>query len=134
MSSTEYYTSSDSYDEEYEREQEEMLAEHRREEASHELWDTMIKNNIRSPLNGPMDGATLNLCLQGGVKMSDVVCDGKLRRSGKVHLVDNITNERIVEFREVGRMMARHYRPESAKFASYVQGVTASLIKYHYKL
>ena len=136
MSSSEYYSSfsDSSTDEEYEREQQEMIAEQQRDESSHELWDLMLENNIRSPLNGPMDGATLNACLQGEVKMSDVVCAGKLRRSGKVQLLDRITDARIFEFREVARMMARHYRPESAKFASYVNTVTASLIKYHYKL
>lgn len=135
MSSSEYTSFSDSStDEEFEREQDEMLAEQRRDEASHELWDLMLKNNIRSPLNGPMDGAMLNSCLRGEVMMCDVVCGGKLRFSNKVPVVDKITNERISEFREVARKMAIHYAPESARFTSYVDKVTASLIKYHYKL
>ena len=135
ISSSEYYPTSDSStDEEYEQQQEELFAEKRRDEASHELWDLMLRNNIRSPLNGPMDGAMLNSCLRGDVRMCDVVCGEKLRYSNKVPVVDTITKERISEFREVARMMTRHYAPESARFMSYVNNVTACLIKYHYKL
>ena len=53
---------------------------------------------------------------------------------GHVALHDRITPDRIQEFREVAKMMAEHYNPFCSKFTSYIDGVTAHLIKYHYKL
>ena len=135
MSSYEYSSTSESEtDEEYEREMEELREEMIRDEQGHELSELFHTNNIKSPLNGHMDGKMLNECLQPYLKMEDVVYKRFLRYDGHVALHDRITPDRIQEFREVAKMMAEHYNPFCSKFTSYIDGVTAHLIKYHYKL
>lgn len=134
MSSFEYPSSESETDEEYEHQLKELDMEKRRDEMAHDMWDIMDRNNIRSPLNGPMDGDTLNSCLRPHLKMEDVVYGNFLRYDGHVALHDRITADRIEEFREVAKVMAEHYNPFCSKFKSYISGVTAHLIKYHYKL
>ena len=134
MSSYDYSSSESETDEEYELELKELELEKIRDMNGHILWDLMHKNNIRSPLNGPMDGKTLKQCLNPYLKMDDVVYGNFLRYDGQVALHDRITRERINEFREVAKVMAAHYNPFCSGFTSYINGVTAHLIKYHYKL
>lgn len=135
MSSYEYSSSSESEtDEEYEQQMKEMEQEIIRDQDGEYLTDLMHKNNITSPLNGPMDGDTLNECLHPHLKMEDVVYKNFLRYDGHVALHDRITRERVNEFREVAKCMAQHYNPFCSNFSSYINGVTAHLIKYHYRL
>jgi hypothetical protein len=135
MSSYDYYSTTESEtDEEYEQQMEEMEQEMIRDRDGEFLCELMHKNNIRSPLNGPMDGDMLNDCLHPHLKMEDVVYKNFLRYDGQVALHDRIARERIDEFREVAKVMAEHYSPFCASFSSYVNGVTAHLIKYHYRL
>lgn len=134
MSSDEYYSSESETDEEYEREMVVLEAEKQRDEDSNALWEFIARNNIRSPLNGPMDGNTLNDCLNPRLKMDDVIYKNFLRYDGHVELHDRITTERIGEFRSAAKALALHYNPYNACFSTYVDGVTAHLIKYHYKL
>jgi len=134
MSSYDYSSSESETDEEYELEMKELELEKVRDMSGHALNDLMHRNNIRSPLNGPMDGKTLKQCLSPHLKMEDVVYGKFLRYDGQVALHDRITQERIDEFREVAKAMADHYNPFCSQFSSYVNGVTAHLIKYHYKL
>ena len=134
MSSDEYYSSESETDEEYEHELELLEEEKLRDEKAHIVWDLIEHNNIRSPLNGPMDGYTLNECLNPRLNMSDVVYKNFLRYDGHVELHDRITTERIGEFRSAAKALAVHYSPYNAQFSKYIDGVTAHLIKYHYKL
>lgn len=134
MSSSEYFTSESETDEEYERRLEELECEKKRDEEAHRVWDLMERNNIRSPLNGPVDGRVLNRWLSPELKMSDVVYKGFLRYDGQVALHERITEERVDEFREAARAVAEHYNPFCSKYSSYVNGVTAQMIQYHYKL
>lgn len=129
-----FESSESSTDEEYERQLDELEEEKIRDAQSHELWDLMDRSNIRSPLNGPMDGYMLNECLYPKLKMKDVVYRNFLRYDGQVALHDRITPDRIHEFRQAAKALAEHYSPATAKFTSYINGVTAHLIKYHYKL
>lgn len=135
MSSYEYSSPSESEtDEEYELEMKELDIEKNRNENSVILSGLMDENNIRSPLNGPMDGFELNECLNPVLKMDDVLYGQFLRYDGQVALHDRISRERVDEFRTVAKCMAECYNPFCSKFTSYVNGVTAHLIKYHYKL
>lgn len=135
MSSYDYYSTSESEtDEEYEHQIKEMEKEMIRDQDGNYLSDLMQKNNISSPLNGPLDGAMLNDCLHPHLKMEDVVYNNFLRYDGHVALHDRITRERVDEFREVAKFMAEHYNPFCSHFSSYINGVTAHLIKYHYRL
>ena len=134
MSSYDYSSSESETDEEYELELKELEMEKIRDMRGHMLNDLMRTNNIRSPLNGPMDGKILNECLNPRLKMDDVVYGNFLRYDGQVALHDRITRERINEFREVAKALAEHYNPFCSQFSSYINGVTAHLIKYHYKL
>ena len=133
MSSFEY-TDESSTDEEHEQQLVDLEEEKLRDEQSHVLWDLMGRRNIRSPLGGPMDGSTLNSCLHPRLKMEDVVYRNFLRYDGQVALNDRITQERIDEFREVAKAMATHYSPYNARHTSYINGVTAEIIRYHYNL
>ena len=72
MSSYEYSSSESETDEEYEQELKQLDLEKRRDELAHDMWDLLDRNNIRSPLGGPMDGAMLNKCLNPELKMDDV--------------------------------------------------------------
>ena len=134
MSSYDYSSSESETDEEYELELKELEMEKVRDENSHMLCNLMHQNNIRSPLNGPMDGNTLKQCLNPHLKMEDVVYRNFLRYDGQVALHDRITQDRIDEFRRVAKAMADHYQPFCSQFSSYINGVTAHLIKYHYRL
>ncbi len=134
MSSTEYWSDESETDEEYDNELASLETEKRRDEDTHMLADLMAYNNIRSPLNGPMDGDMLNDCLNPRLKMNDVVYKNFLRYDGQVALHDRITPERIGEFRTAAKAMAEHYSPQNAKFTTYINGVTAHLLRYHYKL
>ena len=134
MSSYDYSSSESETDEEYELELKELEMEKVRDENSHMLCNLMHQNNIRSPLNGPMDGYTLKQCLNPHLKMKDVVYRNFLRYDGQVALHDRITQDRIDEFRQVAKAMADHYQPFCSQFSSYINGVTAHLIKYHYRL
>ena len=133
MSSYEY-SSESSTDEEFEHGLFEVEKEKIRDEQSYELCDLMDKKNIWSPLNGPMDGYMLNDCLHPRLKMEDVVYRNFLKYDGQVALHDRITPDRINDFRTVAKALGEHYCPQHAKFTSYINGVTAHLIKYHYKL
>lgn len=134
MSSYEYSSDESSTDEEFEQRLLEVEEEKWKDEQSHELWDLMDRRNITSPLNGPMDGYTLNDCLDPTLKMEDVVYRNFLRYDGQVALHDRISSQRIDDFRTVAKAMARHYSPQNAKYTSYINGVTAHLLRYHYKL
>lgn len=134
MSSDEYSISESETDEEYEHELELLEHEKQRDENAHIMWDLLKRNSIRSPLNGPMDGHTLNQCLNPQLEMADVVYNNFLRYDGHVELHDRITAERIGEFRSAAKALAVHYSPYNAQFTNYIDGVTAHLIKYHYKL
>ena len=64
MSSYDYYSTTESEtDEEYEQELEQLEEEMIRDREGVFLCEMMHKNNIHSPLNGPMDGDMLNDCL-----------------------------------------------------------------------
>lgn len=135
MSSYDYSSTSESEtDEEYELEMKELEIEKKRNENSHILCDMMYEKNIRSPLNGPLDGVALNECLNPHLKMEDVLYGHFLRYDGHVALHDRISPERVDEFRDFAKCIAEHYNPFCSKFSSYVNGVTAHLIKYHYRL
>jgi hypothetical protein len=94
----------------------------------------MYRNNIRSPLNGPMDGNTINMCLYSDLRMCDVLHMGRLKYLNKTVLGCTISEERILEFREAAKAMVMCYIPEMQRQVSFVNTVTACLIKYHYKL
>ena len=81
-----------------------------------------------------MDGNTINTCLESRLRMCDVVHLGKLRYSNKTALGGTISDNRILEFREAAKAMVICYLPEMQRQASFINRVTASLIKYHYKL
>jgi len=134
MSSYEYSSDESSTDEEFEQQMVDLEEEKMKDAQSHELWDLMDRRNITSPLNGPMDGYTLNTCLNPSLKIEDVVYRNFLRYDGQVALHDRISPERVNDFRTVAKAMAEHYSPENAKFTSYINGVTAHLLRYHYKL
>lgn len=134
MSSYEFSSEESSTDEEYEQQLVELEEEKLRDAQSHSLSDLMSEHNIRSPLNGPMDGNMLNTCLHPELKMEDVVYRNFLRYDGQVALHDRISPDRINDFRTVAKAMAQYYNPCNAKFTSYINGVTAQLISYHYKL
>ena len=134
MSSYEYSSDESSTDEEFEQRLLEVEEEKMKDAQSHELWDLMDRRNITSPLNGPMDGFMLNDCLYPKLKMEDVVYRNFLMYDGQVALHDRISSERIDDFRTVAKAMAEHYSPQNAKFTSYINGVTAHLLRYHYRL
>ncbi len=134
MSSYEYSSDESSTDEEFEQGLLDVEEEKIHDEQSHDLTALISQHNIRSPLNGPMDGYTLNDCLYPKLKMEDVVYKNFLRYDGQVALHDRISSDRIDDFRTVAKAMAEHYSPQNAKFTTYINGVTAHLLRYHYKL
>lgn len=135
MSSYDYYSTTESEtDEEYEQEMEKLEEEILWDENSDLVWDLMHDYSIRSPLSGPIDGKVLNDWLHPTLKMEDVVYKQFLRYDGQVALHDRISPKRIDDFRRVAKAVAEHYNPFCAKYTSYVDGVTAHIIKYHYKL
>lgn len=135
MSSYDYFSTTESEtDEEYEQELEKLEEEILWDENSTLVWDLMHDYNIRSPLSGPIDGKVLNDWLHPTLKMEDVVYKQFLRYDGHVALHDRISPQRIDDIRKVAKAIAEHYNPFCAKYTSYIDGVTAHIIKYHYKL
>jgi hypothetical protein len=136
MSSYEFDFSSheiSSTDEEYEKQQEELESEYIFNSASNYFYDVMYQKNIRSPY-GPLDGATINACLQSTLKINDVVKLGRLKYSDKTALGEYISEDRIQDFREAAKAMVVAYLPEMQKQASFINSVAAYLIKYHFRL
>jgi len=129
-------TSSDesSTDEEWEERLRETERQKQRDEALDNLWEAFCKNNIDSKINGLINAEVIDTWLRAETEMRDVVVNNVLKKSNSTILSYEITQNRINEFREVAKLVVNFYRPEFKKFKSYIDDVTASMIKYHYKL
>ena len=123
-----------SSDEEYDSRLNELEEEKLYNESLDRLSELLSELNIRSPLNGPIDGYVINRVLKSDLSMDDVLHNNKLRYTDKVPLGSEITSDRIIEFRRAAAGIVRHYAPYMSRFSSYIDGVTACLIKYHFKL
>lgn len=134
MSESEMYTSDSSSDEEYERGLIETQMLQDRDKALDDLWELFRENNIESKINGLIDGCVVNEWLRGLVSMEDVVVYGRLKKSQSSIPYRNISDERIAEFRQAARAVVNFYKPCFSKYRHYISDVTASMIKYHYKL
>jgi hypothetical protein len=92
------------------------------------------ENNIDSKINGLINAQVIEEWLRAGTCMEDIIRGDRLKKKDSVVLSYEITQNRIDEFREVAKAVAQFYRPEFAKFRSYIDAVCATMIVYHYKL
>ena len=123
-----------STDEEFEERLEETKRAQERDAAHDALWELFRKNNIDSKLNGLIDNSVIENWLRAGTQMEDIIRGGRLKKENSTVLSHEITDNRIVEFREAAKATVQFYRPGFARFRSYIDDVCASMIKYHYKL
>ena len=128
------YTSDSSSDEEYEQRLVETRMLQERDKALDDLWELFKENNIESKINGLIDGRVVNEWLRGLVSMEDVVVYGRLKKSNSSIPYGNISDERIDQFRQAARAVVKFYQPSFSRYRHYISDVTASIIKYHYKL
>jgi len=131
-----FLSSSDesSTDEEFEERLQQTKRAQERDAAHDALWDMFRENNIDSKTNGLIDNSVIVNWLRAGTCMEDIIRGDRLKKKDSVVLSYQITQQRIDEFRETAKAVAQFYRPEFAKFRSYVDAVCASMIVYHYKL
>ena len=134
MSESEMYTSDSSSDEEHEQGLIETEILQQRDEALDDLWELFKEKNIESKINGLIDGYVVNDWLRGSVSMEDVVVYGKLKKLNSSIPYGNISDERIDDFRQAACAVVNFYKPCFSKYKQYINDVTASIIKYHYKL
>lgn len=129
-----YSCTDSSSDEEYDSQMNELEQEKRYNESLDRLSELLSELNMRSPLNGPIDGYVINRVLEADLRMDDVLHNNRLKYSGKVPLGREVTDHRLEEFRIAAVGIVRHYAPYMSRVSSYIDGVTACLIKYHFKL
>ncbi len=131
-----FLSSSDesSTDEEFEERLQQTKRAQERDAAHDALWDMFRENNIDSKTNGLINNSVIVNWLRAGTCMEDIIRGDRLKKKDSVVLSYQITQQRIDEFRETAKAVAQFYRPEFAKFRSYVDAVCASMIVYHYKL
>lgn len=129
-------TSSDesSTDEEWEERLLQTKQAQERDQAHDAMWELFRNNNIDSKLNGLINNNVIEEWMRAGTQMEDIIRGNRLKKENSTVLSHQITENRIAEFREVAKIVAQFYRPEFAKFRSYIDAVCASMIKYHYKL
>lgn len=127
-------SSDSSTDEEWQERLEETKRAQERDKAHDALWELFRKNNIDSKLNGLINNDVIEQWLRAQTCMDDILRGNRLKKEHSTVLSYEITNHRILEFRDVAKATARLYRPEFAKFKSYIDAVCASMIKYHYRL
>ena len=105
-----------------------------RDQAHDAMWELFRNNNIDSKLNGLINNNVIEEWIRAETQMEDIIRGNRLKKENSTVLSYEITQNRIDEFREVAKIVAQFYRPEFAKFKSYIDAVCASMIKYHYKL
>lgn len=129
-------TSSDesSTDEEWEERLLQTKQAQERDQAHDAMWELFRNNNIDSKLNGLINNNVIEEWIRAETQMEDIIRGNRLKKENSTVLSYEITQNRIDEFREVAKIVAQFYRPEFAKFKSYIDAVCASMIKYHYKL
>lgn len=128
-------TSSDSStDEEWEERIQETKRAQERDNALDALWDLFRKNNIDSKLNGLINASAIEKWLKADARMEDIICGDRLKKENSTVLSYEISQNRIDEFRETAKAVVAFYRPELSRLKSYIDDVTACMIKYHYKL
>lgn len=129
-------TSSDesSTDEEWEERLLQTKQAQERDQAHDAMWESFRNNNIDSKLNGLINNNVIEEWIRAETQMEDIIRGNRLKKENSTVLSYKITQNRIDEFREVAKIVAQFYRPEFAKFKSYIDAVCASMIKYHYKL
>jgi hypothetical protein len=123
-----------STDEEWEERLEETKRAQEHDAAHAALWELFRHNNIDSKINGLITNQVIEEWLRAGTCMEDIIRGNRLKKKNSVVLSYEITQQRLDAFREVAKATAMFYRPEFAKFRSYVDAVCASMIAYHYKL
>lgn len=129
MSETDF-TSDSSTDSEFDSRLEEVEIEKWRDEESSRLMEEMRLCNIRS---STFDGETVKSWLQGDVTLEDVIVCGRLKKQNSVLLLRPITKERVEEIRTFAKKVIDFYG-ESLRYSSYVDRVTACIIRYEYNL
>tara|TARA_B110000858_G_C17396567_1_gene290555 strand:+ start:98 stop:517 length:420 start_codon:yes stop_codon:yes gene_type:complete len=129
-------TSSDesSTDEEWEERLLQTKQAQERDQAHDAMWELFRNNNIDSKLNGLINNNVIEEWIRAETQLEDIIRGNRLKKENSTVLSHQITENRIAEFREVAKIVAQFYRPEFAKFRSYIDAVCASMIKYHYKL
>ena len=134
MSESDYFTSLSSTDEEHEEGLNEVERLKNRDELLDRMWELFRRNNIESYTNGIIDGNVVNEWLRGSTHMEDILVNGHLKKTDSTVYYENITNDRVAEFREAARAVVKLYNPVFFKFRHYIDDVAASIMKYHYKL
>jgi hypothetical protein len=129
-----FISSSSGTDSEWEEQLHQLSEEIRRDEALDALWDLFLQNNIDSKLNGLIDARVIDTWLSAKTRMQDINRGSRLKKENSTVLSYEITQNRIDEIREVAKATVNVFRPELKKIKSYIDNVTASIIKYHYKL
>lgn len=129
-----FVSSSSGTDSEWEERLQEVEKLKRRDEALDALWDLYRRNNIDSKLNGLIDAQVIDTWLKAEISMQDIVRGNRLKKENSTVLSYEITQNRIDEIREVAKATVNLYRPGFSRIRSYIDDVTASIIKYHYKL
>lgn len=129
MSETDFILTESTSDSEFEEALEEVQRQISRDEQS----DFIMEERRRLGLQSLFDGSDVKRWLEGSLELEDVVRCGRLKMQNSVLLGAPISAERVNEIREFARKIIDHY-DESLRFRSYVDRVTACIIRHEYRL
>lgn len=129
MSETDFILTESTSDSEFEEALEEVQRQISRDNQS----DVIMEERRRLGLQSLFDGSDVKRWLEGSLELEDVVRCGRLKMQNSVLLGAPISEERINEIREFARKIIDHY-DESLRFRSYVDRVTACIIRHEYRL
>lgn len=124
------FSSETSSDSEFEESLEEVRQQIWKDKESEIIMDEMQRLGLRV---STFDGKVVKEWLSGYLKLQDVIVSGHLKKQNSVLLKGPISEERVAEIREFARKVIDHYG-KSLRYSSYVDRVTACIIKYQYRL
>lgn len=129
MSETEFISTESTTDSEFEEALEAVEQLMLKDEQSEYIMDERRRLGLRSVF----DGNDLKQWLRGSLSMSDVISCGRLKKQNSVVLGAPISDERVEELRQFAKILIDHY-DESLRFRSYIDRVTACIIRHEYRL
>lgn len=129
MSEFEYVSTESSTDSEFEESLEVVALQMRKDQEAEHIMDERRRLGLRCVF----DGSVVKDWLKGSLTLEDVVCCGRLKKQNSVVLGAPISDERVLEIREFAKILIDHY-DESLRFRSYIDRVTACIIRHEYRL
>lgn len=130
MSQSDICSTESETDVEFEERLDTVEREKQRDEESERLLESMRASNISL---SRVDGNVLNDWLKAEMTLEDVIVCGRLKKNNSTELLNFISEDRVRELRELAKAVVYFYEG-GTPFKSYIDRVTACIIKFEYML